>query len=530
MISRNFCFFTGLFLIAGGVTAGDWAEWRGPARNGVAAQSPALPPWPAAGPVRIWKSLAIPSDKTGGFASPVIAGGKVFLYVNWKTQTPVPRRTLKEQALRSMGWIPEPVPETLRAAVETARVSEERLKLKDQPEELKAWLDAWVKRQVAEPDQAIFGRWASERLKRGPDAYPLAMLEALATIRNREFATPEELDAWFAEQKFSEEWKKKTVYWIPTTSDASADAVLCLDAATGALVWKYEVPGRVTDFGSSCTPCVVGKRCYAAGESTLFCLDTDSGALRWSVKTEAQEISASPLVLDGMVLLPAKALTAFDAETGAVRWQQAAVDGNKASPTLWRSGDKTYLICQGGKQLACVDPATGNTLWSIANTTLVTPVIVGNDLVTFGNESKTGLRAYTLTLTGASLRWSQPLADRSASPLLDGGYVYAIGGTPKTKLLCVELQSGTLRWEQPFGSSEYSSPVLADGKILTVKDNGRSLVLLRANPEKYEELASTNLPILRFTSPALSDGRIVLRLTDSLACYDPAAVPPPAAP
>jgi hypothetical protein len=74
--------------------------------------------------------------------------------------------------------------------------------------------------------------------------------------------------------------------------------------------------------------------------------------------------------------------------------------------------------------------------------------------------------------------------------------------------------------------------VLADGKILVVRDNGRCLTMLRANPEKYEELANANLPITRFTSPALGDGSLVLRLTDALACYDLVAAsgPPPVTP
>ncbi len=527
-LSVILCFFLTTTLTA---LADNWPQWRGPARNGVATSSPVLASsWPVGGPTCIWKSDLIPSDKVGGFGSPAISGGKVYLYVNWKTKTPIPQRRFKEQSLRQMGWIPEAIPDDLRAAVETARISEERLKLKDSPEELNTWLETWVKKNVPEADQAILGRWASERLRRGATAYPFAMLDALATIRDREFNTPEELDIWFNEQKFSKEWKDKTLYWIPTTNDTSCDTVVCLDASNGSLLWKYEVPGRASDWGSSSTPCIVDGRCFVAGDSKAFCLDASTGKLIWSEKTEAQEIAASFIVLDGLAILPAKILTAFDAQTGTVRWTQQAVDGTKASPVLWQQAGKKYLICQGEKLLSCVEPATGVIIWSVPNITKVTPAIIGDDLVTFGNESKTGLRAYALSPSGATLRWTVPLADRSACPLIDHGYVYAIGGVPKTKLLCVSLATGALQWEQPFGTSEYSSPLLADGKILTVKDNGKTLGMVQAAPEKYQELAMFNLPITRFTSPALSQGRVVLRLTEALACYDLTAPPTPSVP
>ncbi|MBI3832264.1 MAG: hypothetical protein HY291_22265 [Planctomycetes bacterium] len=64
--------------------ATDWPQWRGPNRDGVAIKSPKLlDEWPASGPARIWKSEFIPSFRMGGAGSPVVADGKVFMYVSW---------------------------------------------------------------------------------------------------------------------------------------------------------------------------------------------------------------------------------------------------------------------------------------------------------------------------------------------------------------------------------------------------------------------------------------------------------------
>ena len=79
-----------LVLAAGAALAGetDWNQWRGPNRNGIAPDSPKLADeWGKDGPVQLWKSEEkIPGGfKTAfsNFGSPVVAKGRVYLYVHW---------------------------------------------------------------------------------------------------------------------------------------------------------------------------------------------------------------------------------------------------------------------------------------------------------------------------------------------------------------------------------------------------------------------------------------------------------------
>ncbi|NDD39918.1 MAG: hypothetical protein EB082_16175, partial [Verrucomicrobia bacterium] len=67
----------------------DWNQWRGPNRNGVAQHSPKLADaWGPEGPVLVWKSAEkiVGGPKKGGsfsnYGSPVVAEGKVYLYVH----------------------------------------------------------------------------------------------------------------------------------------------------------------------------------------------------------------------------------------------------------------------------------------------------------------------------------------------------------------------------------------------------------------------------------------------------------------
>jgi outer membrane protein assembly factor BamB len=60
----------------------EWGQWRGPNRNGVAPNSPPLvSSWPKAGPKLLWKTT-VDGRNDNGSGCPVIANGKVYLYLN----------------------------------------------------------------------------------------------------------------------------------------------------------------------------------------------------------------------------------------------------------------------------------------------------------------------------------------------------------------------------------------------------------------------------------------------------------------
>lgn len=52
---------------------GDWAQWRGPNRDGVSTETGLLTTWPEASPEVLWRSPI-----GGGYASVVIAAGRLY--------------------------------------------------------------------------------------------------------------------------------------------------------------------------------------------------------------------------------------------------------------------------------------------------------------------------------------------------------------------------------------------------------------------------------------------------------------------
>ena len=53
---------------------GDWSRWRGPAGDGISAETGLLDTWPKDGPPLVWRVKGL----GGGYASVAIAGGKIY--------------------------------------------------------------------------------------------------------------------------------------------------------------------------------------------------------------------------------------------------------------------------------------------------------------------------------------------------------------------------------------------------------------------------------------------------------------------
>jgi PQQ-dependent dehydrogenase (methanol/ethanol family) len=123
--------------------------------------------------------------------------------------------------------------------------------------------------------------------------------------------------------------------------------VTALDAATGALLWRYdpEVPGERASMGCCSVPnrgvaAWNGKIYVGAFDGRLIALDAASGRVVWSVVTVDQSkpysITGAPRVVKGLVIIGNGGaelgvrgyVTAYDAETGEKAWRFYTVPGD----------------------------------------------------------------------------------------------------------------------------------------------------------------------------------------------------------
>jgi outer membrane protein assembly factor BamB len=493
---------------------GDWPGWRGPLRTGQADGRAALADaLPAGGLKPVWESAPIPGDTEGGFGSPVVAGGRVYLFCSWRTWTNIPERRLTAGQAAQLGLVPPSVTDAVLAEIEAARLSPERRACKG-PEVAK-WAKEWVAAHADVTQQVAVARFAEDRINRGDAAFPVDGLRGVTQIVDRTFASQEALDAWFREKQVTNTLAGRIDQLIPKKTSSIEDVVLCLDAADGHLLWKQAYPGRAGEWGSSSTPCVTGGGVYVMGSGGMaYGLDAGTGALRWTNAIARQVVNGSFASSGGRLFVQAGSLFALDPSNGAVLWSQKAVNNANGSPVLWKSGDAEYVIA-GGSRLVCAAASDGKVVWSAPGGDSSTPAIADDAmLVQYGG----GLLVYRLTATGAvSVADIKNAGSRGASPAVGEGKGYT---TAEAQATCVELASGRVVWQVPGTKEQYASPILADGKLVTLANEGRLQVLEAASGKT---LVSVKVGALRCTSPALAGTRVYLRTAKGICCYDLAA-------
>jgi alcohol dehydrogenase (cytochrome c) len=160
--------------------------------------------------------------------------------------------------------------------------------------------------------------------------------------------------------------------------------VIALDAATGALLWRYKRPlpdDVVLLHGTSRGVALYrDKVFFAAGEAVLVALDARTGAEVWTKKVAENKsgyyMSLAPLVADGKVLVGASGgemgirgfVAAYDAESGKDLWRTYTVPapGEPGSET-WPKGEQWKT---GGGPVwvtGTYDPSTNLAFWGTGN-------------------------------------------------------------------------------------------------------------------------------------------------------------------
>lgn len=305
--------------------------------------------------------------------------------------------------------------------------------------------------------------------------------------------------------------------------------VFCLNARDGTTAWRSKLDeARSRNTGSS-TPCVVGNRVFVVGShNKVHCLNIENGRSIWECKLTRQTnepIASSVAVFNGVAILMADVLTGLNTETGELIWTQDEIVGHESSASRWATDAGDFVVCNGRLKTYCVDPSTGKIVWQVPGGGKSSPLVAheygGDFLVNTSHSRKSGLSAYRLTGKGAEKLWTIRAYDRAASPVVHDGHVYAIAGGSNghgARILCVHLDTGKTAWEEVVNFAEVSSPIVADGKLIAIC--GTELWLVQATPEKCTVLSQADCQITLCTSPAILNGRLYLRQSNSVSCYD----------
>jgi outer membrane protein assembly factor BamB len=357
------------------------------------------------------------------------------------------------------------------------------------------------------------------------------------------------------------------------TLRAGTERVLCLDAATGKLLWKHEqdVPYSISyASGPRCTPTVADGLVYALGaEGNLLCLDAATGRLVWSKDFKKDYAAPTPIwgfcghpLVEGDLLVclvggPGSVAVAFDRKTGAERWKAlTASESGYCPPTIIESGGVRQLVIWDADNLNALDPATGRVVWSrplkpMYGMSIMAPQVADTSLgrVLFASGIGRVAALYALESDDAAPRvlWrGEPKSAvycANSTPFIDGDTLYGCD-CDTGMLTAVALADGKRLWETTapttggsrrgkHGTAFLVRHVAADGA--PIPDSGRvwifsetgDLVLARLTPQKYEELGRMHLldPTnecfgrdVVWSHPAFAGGCIFARNDRELVC------------
>ena len=252
---------------------------------------------------------------------------------------------------------------------------------------------------------------------------------------------------------------------------------------------------------------------------------------------------SSPLLYEGDLILQVlhgwntdepSYLLRIDGESGRTVWRvDRPSDAERESPdsyttsAVFRGMRRTELIITGGDYVTGHDPATGKELWRGAglnpqkatNYRIISSPVVHDDLVYVPTRRKP-FQAFRVggsgDVTNSHLVWKFDRGPDVPSPLADGTYLYLFDD--KGIVHCHDAKTGEIIWgpERIEPATYSSSPVLADGKIYMSNEDGQTIVM-KAGP-KFKVLSVNQMEGFTLSSPAISDGQILIRTAEWLYC------------
>jgi outer membrane protein assembly factor BamB len=318
-------------------------------------------------------------------------------------------------------------------------------------------------------------------------------------------------------------------------AERQLDIIHCLDAATGKPVWSHTYGAKIWDRmhggGTLTTPSLDGDVVYTLNrEGKYHCLEAGTGEVvfaddlmqRFELEYPEWGFSASPLVLDDMIVVNVGRVIAFKKKSTEPIWQTERNYGDAYStPADFRLGGRPCLAVFNAQGLAVLDRKTGKHLafhpWKTQyEINAATPVVRG-ETVFISSGLNRGCALLKLGQGDPEVLWeSKKMRNKMTGCVLWQDHLY---GFDESIFKCLDLE-GNVAWSQRgLGNGAF---MVADGKLILMSSKGE-LIIAKASPDGFEELSRTKVLDggVYWTSPVIANGRIYCRnSTGELVCRD----------
>lgn len=339
----------------------------------------------------------------------------------------------------------------------------------------------------------------------------------------------------------------KGVIYLQTSTDDKR-MLVAINLADGKTLWSRELPGKTAHTHkknslASGTPACDGQSVYCVvwdGETISMQAFNLEGKPLWNSPigsyTSQHGPAHSPVLHGGLVFVNydqdgAAEFIAFDAKTGSKKWTAPRKFERACYATpfvLDRPGKPTEIVLCSTHQLTAYEPATGRVIWDyqfewaagkMPLRTIAAPVVVGDSIISFFGDGGGNRYAVAVNPSGGtpSKLWeARKDTPYVPCPIARGDHLYWI--TDKGFAVCAEAKTGKIVWnERVFTKDVSASPVLVGDTILAIAEDGK-VAAIKAAPV-FDEAKMSSLGQDTFCTPAVADGKLVVRGSSDLFCY-----------
>ncbi len=281
------------------------------------------------------------------------------------------------------------------------------------------------------------------------------------------------------------------------------ETVQALDAGTGKVIWQTGYPAP-------------------------FRMDAATGKRLWQTSPSAAQplyhTAQSPLVDRGLVIVHVGghnqgALSAFDANTGAVTWTWNGDGPSYGSPIALDVAGTRQIITFSQENLVGVSAATGELLWkrpfntrSTQNT--ITPIVYGDTLIVSGLEKP--ITAFRILKQGKQWTTENVWENSDVSLYMSNAVLVrdalcGMSNRNSGQFFCLDAKSGKTLWTSEPRQATNAAVVRAGDVWFALQDDGE-LIVLRGTASAFE-------PVKRYTvadsatwaQPVIAGNRIYVK-------------------
>ncbi|HEU4688425.1 MAG TPA: PQQ-binding-like beta-propeller repeat protein [Vicinamibacterales bacterium] len=323
----------------------------------------------------------------------------------------------------------------------------------------------------------------------------------------------------------------ETVY-VFTRRDGN-EVIAALDAATGVERWRsaYPLPYAPSSptvahgSGPKATPLFHEGKLFTVGITGIVsAFDARSGTRLWQTDAPAEmpfySAAASPVGVPGLVIAhPGNygPLTAFDVNTGAVKWT-AGAGGFFMSPLIVSLAGTEQVVSVTQDGVIGVSPGDGAVLWRYpwpgGGMGGTMPIAYRDTIIV--SASRNGVTALRPIKRDAGWEvetvWqTTDVSMYLSNPVVVGDALYGLSQRSSGEYFALDAQSGRVLWLGPPRQATNTAVVKA-GDLLFLLDDDGELIVAKANRAAFEPLKRYMVAdSATWAQPAITGKRIFVK-------------------